>query len=169
MTITDADVWEVVKQDSEFMAKGFQSKEAEDVFKDYLENSLMTAIGDMLDKPVTIANMIDTKVAYIKNVLESGLLSRMVDAMPEDMLGLFGASGMLETLEDVLAQAIEMLEPIAKDVPMFLKEKGVSEEDVYEFMKFSPDNITKAMGGKFTIGDVLISQPAIILRMDDND
>jgi hypothetical protein len=162
--VTGKEIWAAAEKDPELMESVFQHKKPRAIFQDYIENDLLVAIGDILDKPANIENVLDVKIAYIKNTLETGLMSRLIEAVPQEVLGFFTAGSLLEMVTDMLLQAIEILGPIAKDVPAFLKENGVSDKFLYEQLKFSPENIAMAIGNKLTIGDLLISQPAVILK-----
>jgi len=181
MTITSPKIWEAVKKDTKFMQQGFKYEKTAKILQDYIENSLLIVVDDMVNKPATIANIINVKIASSKHALSSDLFSKIIKSTHEEALGIFSSIGMLKIIVNRLGQIVEMLKPIAKNVPKFLKENDVSEELVYRRMELNPENIKKAMSGKLTIGDILVSQPVVILgeilfsqpafmlRTNDND
>lgn len=166
MTISSEDLWRMTIQDKEFMSS-LQGEKAANVMKDYIDKNLLIVLAPLLDKPATIANLIDTKIAYMKDALSAGLISKIMAASPQDSSLFFDAKDLIEIAEAMLSSAIDMLEPIAKDIQTFLNENETDEFSLYMQMGLNPDNIGKAMNGELNIGALLLSQPTIILKMDN--
>jgi len=167
MTITGTAVWVEIQKDATFMNQGYQYEEPAKILREYLENELLEIIGDMIGKQATIANLLETKVLCIKHALNSGLILRTIRAMPNEALKACGFSinDVLEMTMNSLTNSIPILEKIAKDVPDFLKQHGVSEEVIYTNIGVNQENIGKIE--TLTIGDILISQPGVILKMNE--
>lgn len=164
--ITGKDIWEKASKDPA-VTKAIMFKSQMAVFQDYVENNLLDAIGDMMDKPATLENIINAKVAFVKNVLSTGLIRKFIEAEPARGSMIANSGVVIKMLESVLEQLVEALEPIAADMQKFLEENNLSEAFIYAKMGLSSDNIDKAAKGELTIGELILDQPAVILKMND--
>ncbi|MCD4762164.1 hypothetical protein K8R32_04375 [bacterium] len=162
MAIDPKELWKAIKNNERMMSL-LQSEEQKMVLKEYIENGFLVAVGDIIDRPVNAKSTIDMQLAYLKDALSNGLFVNLAKAAPKEELTFISIDGVIEMFVGLMAQAVEMLEPIAKDIPAFLKENGFSEEQILIQLNVNKYNIKKANKGNLTIGDLLLSQPDVFL------
>lgn len=83
-----------------------------------------------------------------------------------DAIHNFGGLMDESVISDMFSKLLDMIEPIARDCATFLEEQGVTEEQLMLSPQagLSDENQALWKEGALTIGDILGTQPEIILR-----
>jgi len=129
--------------------------------KDELSSPYLTA-------PCTLKSLLDAKITVLKLVTEDDFIPRLVRAnmaeadpeFAEAAAQLFGMAG------ELLPMLIEQMEDIAKDLPAFLAQNELTEEQLMlsENVGLSPSLQETYKRGELTIRDVLVHQSAVIFK-----
>lgn len=125
------------------------------------------ALKDHLDNVVTLATLMDAKVAFLRYCVAGEYVKKVVEVMPEGSFGWMNAEEAAETMQDLMTQAVEMLAKVVKNVPAFLKSQGVTEEQMMAHPKgvaLKPNVLKLYKDGTLTIADVLKMQPMVIVK-----
>ncbi len=125
------------------------------------------ALKDHLDKIVTLATLMDAKIAFLRYCVENDYVKKVVAAMPEDSFGWMDAKGVVEMMQGIMAQVVEILAEFVKDVPAFLESQGITEEQMMAHPKgvaLKPNVLKLYKAGNLTIADVLKMQPMVIVK-----
>lgn len=162
-------VWKALREDPVFLAE--TPEELWSALEPYIE-ALPEILGeDLLDESVTLTTLLKAKAAFIRYRLESDYTREMVAAIPEEQLFFVGMGNEEVTarMEALTRGALQFLEAIVEDVPCFLQALDVTEEQAILGLKpvLSPENLKKYRAGKLTIGDILLSQPMLIVKITD--
>lgn len=130
-----------------------------DAVKPFIE-AAPKALADFLNKTVTLRVLADTKIAFVRYCLDNGFVEKM------DGVTTLGG----ELIKSLFEGVIEMLGNVMKDVPAFLQAHGVTEDQVMLGPKvgLNAGNQAKYKAGKLTVAELLRTQPAVILR-NNND
>jgi len=163
MNITGKDIWLETEKCLSYIHDVRYPKQRE-MFREYVEKHLLDAIGDMLDKPATLENIYKTKIAYTKDIVRIGLPRKLIEATPDFFFKLFGEKDIAAT-DSQLKEMIETLELIVADVNGFLKKINCDDLYAYKWLQLSSDNIIKAQKGCLTIGELMLSQPHLTLKI----
>ena len=155
MNPTAQQVWEATTNDPKFaeeMPAGSAQREA---IKPFIEGSV-TALDGQLEESVTLQTIADAKVKFLRYCVENNFGKVM-----DDVLGM-GA----DMINGMLEQLIDMVEPMLADTTEFLEENGVTEEEVMVSAQIgmNDDNQKKWRAGTLTIGELLLTQPSVILQ-----
>ncbi len=154
MRPTAAQVWETITADSQFIAQAPEGSAVRIATRPFIEGSV-EALGDPLENFVTPKVIFEAKVTFFRYCLENNFGKVVGDAvgMDADL-----ATGMLVGL-------IEMLEPVIQNFLKFLEENGVTEEQIMidPQIGLNTANQQKWRDGTLTLGELLLTQPAIIL------
>lgn len=161
-------VWKALSEDPLFLAE--IPEELWPALKPYIE-ALPEILADLLDEPVTLMTLLKAKAAFVRYCLESDYACEMAAAIPEDQLFFVGISNeeVIARMDALTRGALQFLETIVEDVPGFLQVFDVTEEQAILAFKpvLSPENLKKYRAGKLTIGDILLSQPMLIIKNID--
>ncbi len=155
MRPTAAQVWDAIQTDPGFAAEAPADSPQREIIRPFIEGSV-TALDSQLDTVVTLQTLADAKVAFLRYCLEHNLGRAMSNALgvSEGMLTM-----MLQRLVDMFAQ-------ITSDMDAFLKENGITEDEVMAGPQIGLNATCKQkwQDGTLTIGELLLLQPAIILQ-----
>lgn len=153
MILTGNDVWEAILTDPQFIPQipeGNSPQRA--AIRPYIEGSVR-ALGDQLDTIVTLQSYAKARASYLRFCVENdyGEVMRGV--------GWTVPKGMFKYLS-------EMYESIAEDTTEFLEDNCMTEEEVMlsQIIELNPDNQLKYREGTLTIGELLLTQPTVIIR-----
>lgn len=136
---------------------------------DFVEYTKAVAVelGDKLQQPVTLESLMNAKLAALEFCVSEGWAKRLSHAALK-------ASGVEDSMLDALAESalammpplIEQLKEMAQDVPAFLKEYGVAEQQVMESPQvgLNDANLQKYKEGSLTIAELYMTQPSIIIK-----
>jgi hypothetical protein len=125
------------------------------------------ALKDHLDNVVTLATLMDAKVAFLRYCVAGEYVKKVVAAMPEDSFGWMSAESAGEMMQGMMDQMVEMLAEMVKDVPAFLEAQGITEEQMMAHPKgvaLKPSVLKLYKAGTLTIADVLKMQPMVIVK-----
>lgn len=163
--INTEDVWEAFRKDPEAAAYPGPMQEA---IKPTVEK-LPEILSDLVDKPLTVSTLMEAKVRVIKYTIDNGVIKALVESMPDDYLGFFTRTGLLDMLLETLGNLLPVLNSISQDAVKFLEERGLTEED----LMMSPDvHLNEEvkdeyLKGQMTIGRLLTMQPMAIIKNDN--
>ena len=157
-SLTSAQVWSASLADPKFASEMPEGSPTRVIIQPFIE-AAPTALAEFLDRPLTLKVFIDAKVAFLRYCLDNGFAEKMSDAV--------GFGG--ELVESALEAVIEMLAEVFKNVPAFLDERGITEEQVLLSPEVGLNDENKALykSGTLTVADVLRTQPAVILKNSD--
>ena len=165
MQVDSQKVWEAFERDPASVSYPGPLREA--VKPTVLK--LPEILSEQLETPVTFESLMGAKVVFIKYCLDNGVIKELVEVIPNDLLGSFSRSGILDSMLENLSASLDTFTDIAKDVPKFLEDNGISEQDVL----FSPDfglgeEVKKEyLEGHLTIGRLIEIQPMVIVKNDN--
>src|SRR5688572_6717123 len=132
----------------------------------YLElvDALPTTLAAHLDKKVTLAALIEAKLAMVEHLLETGFVGKMFAAVPEELLPIPREELTEMTVEGLKALRMPFMEMI-KDAEGFLAEQGATERQVLAHPRggaFNAKTLAAYDKGALTIRGVLETQPAVL-------
>lgn len=157
MRPTAQQVWEATIIDPKFISQVPEGSPQRDAIRPFIEGSV-EALGDQLENTVTLQTICNAKVRFLRYCVENniGKLMSEITGMESEVI-----NGMFDKL-------IDMFESMLKDVNAFLEEHGVTEEQIMTSPEvgMSADNQHKWREGTLTIGELLVTQPSIILTND---
>lgn len=157
-------VWKAFTEDPEAAAYPGPTQEA---IRPTVEK-LPEILSDLVDKPLTPSTLMDAKVRVIKYTIDNGVIKALVESMPENNLGFFTKTGLLDMLLKTLGNMLPIFTSIAQDEIKFLEERGITEKD----LMMSPDlHLNKEvkeeyLKGQMTVGKLLTMQPMVIIKND---
>lgn len=154
MKPTPIQVWEATIADQNFVAKMPEGSRQREAIRPFIEGAV-EALADQLENYVTIQTLVEAKFAYLRWCIENGLGRVMAEAT--------GTNPRL--IEPVLGKMFKMLEEMCNNLPALLERHSITEEQLMRDPKLgmNADNIEKWRSGVLTIGELLVTQPAIIL------
>jgi len=132
--------------------------------KEFLEiieptvKALPEILKDQLEKKVTFDSVGRARITYLKYCLNNGSVDKLLRLWGLDAEGAFVVKEMIKDL-------VERFEETLKDAPAILEARGVTEEDVM-LSRLSKENFEKYKKGNLTIGDLIASQPSLIVNDD---
>lgn len=161
--ITGKQILSALMKDPEYSAQPASVIEASNPFM----LAIPEALKDHLDKIVTLATLMDAKIAFLRYCVANDYVKKVVSAMPEDSFGWMDADSMAEMMQNMMAQVVEMLAEVVKDAPAFLEAQGITEEQMMAHPKgvaLKPSLLKLYKAGTLTIADVLKMQPMVIIK-----
>lgn len=160
-------VWDKILTDPEFAD---QPETVKDAMRPFFMAAPVVLI-DLLDLPVTLANLMTAKLMFLQYCLENDYIRTVVDATPEEALGLFGPTEVIALLESALCGLIQQLSELTNPeaVAELLAIQGITEEEVMLGPKvnFAPSTAVLYQNGELTIRRLLIEQPMVIVKNTD--
>lgn len=132
----------------------------------YLElvDALPTTLAAHLDKKVTLATLIEAKLAMVEHLLETGFVEKMFAAIPEDLLPLPREELTAMTVEGLKALRMPFMEMIT-DAEGFLAGRRMTERLALAHPRggaFNAATLAAYDKGTLTIRGVLENQPAVL-------
>jgi len=121
------------------------------------------ALKDHLDNVVTLATLMDAKIAFLRYLVDNEYVKKVVAAMPKDSFGLMDAKEVAEMMLDAMGQVIEIFAEVVKDVPTFLEALEITEEQMM-VQALNPNTLKLYKTGTLTIAVVLKMQPMVIVK-----
>ncbi len=123
---------------------------------------LPEVLRDYMALPVTTESLLKSKRAILAHVLEGDRLTTLLKkAMGVSAYTLLG--GMAKMALETMLQSID---EAASDIPSILKHLGTTEEEfmLSERTNLSPENANKYRAGTLTIGDLVYTQPFVLIN-----
>src|SRR5688572_33070301 len=132
----------------------------------YLElvDALPATLAEHLDRKVTLATLIEAKLAMVEHLLETGFVEKMFAAIPEQLLPVPREELAAMTVEGLKGLRMPFMEMI-KDAEGFLAERGATERQVLAQPRggaFNAGTLAVYDKGALTIRGVLETQPAVL-------
>lgn len=155
-SITGEQVWDVVSKDPDFLDVA-STKAQHEAIKPFFM-AAPEVLAHVIDKPVTLESLNRAKLDFLRYASQNGFFRAVTKGTPDET--------MIDMFEPVIAGLISMMTAIAEDVPAFLKENDLTEEEVIlgPAVGLNRANIERYRVGTLTIGQVLLSQPMIIFK-----
>lgn len=151
-TVADA-AWENLQHTKEFWEQMPPNSEA---LSERFIRQVVNGFDGRYDEPLTLAVMVESKLAGQRFFLEDGNL--------EELAGLAG--GTADMMRGALGMAIEMMEQMASSIPEMLKAQGLTEEQVLldDSTEFSEAAKAKVRDGSLTIGEAFSLSAAAMVK-----
>jgi hypothetical protein len=162
--ISGSKVWRALLADPLFLAEVPQEQWS--VFKLYA-GVLPEVLACLLDEPVSLESIMRARLITIHYFLGGGFVKKMTEALPEERL-CRPRQEWIEMTEGHLHDLYSKAKEIIKDVPRFLEYICSTEEGAIVNLPptLSLDNLRKLRVGELTIGDILVSQPYVVARVN---
>lgn len=157
MKPTAEQVWAATTADPKFAAEMPEGSPQRDAIRPFIEGSVKV-LDDQLEDTVTLQAIATAKMEFLRYCVENNFGKVMGDVM--------GMGG--ETITRLFKQLVDMLQPLSENMTAFLEENGVTEEQVMVSSQIgmSAENQQKWRDGTLTIGELLLTQPSVILQND---
>jgi len=157
MRPTAQQVWEATIQDSKFAEQAPEGSPVREALRPFVEASV-EVLDELLETTVSLQVIADAKMRFLRHCVEYDIGKIMGDVM--------GFGGDMFT--SLFEQIIDMLEPLVKDIAAFFEEHGVTEEQVMlsDKVGLNAENQAKWRTGTLTLGELLLTQPGVILQND---
>jgi hypothetical protein len=150
-------MWDALPVDPKF-ALMLPSAKAQAVFRKYVEE-VPQILADLLDQPVTVENLIKSRLAFVRYGNEHGLINEMVAASRVSDHAKLAAKWQGET-----DRLIESFTDMLTNLSVFMGKYGVTDEKVFDDMNQTfPEELRQRIRSGMTIGDLLLEKPSIIL------
>ncbi len=157
-------VWETL-QDVEAFLEEIPEGKPREVFGEFVRN-VPELLKEQLDEKITFASLLKAKLTIVKATLEGDFLERLFRAYPEDAMP-FSVDVILEMATSALSALIPSVEDILNDVPAYMVENGVTEEQILSHPKagrLNRKSMAAYRAGTLTVGELLELQPWIIIK-----
>ncbi len=148
-------VWAAMLLDAKFAAEAPEGSPQREAMRPFIEGSV-AALDELLDETLTLDSFGRAKVTFLRYCIDNNFAKVVGDVIGMDD---HVSASMFEVL-------IETLEYILKDTRTFLADNGVTEEQVMQSQEVGLNhaNQEKWRAGTLTIGELLQSQPGVILQ-----
>ena len=155
MPLTAKEVWDSAMSDPKMRAQAPIGTAREDAIRPFIE-AVPRALAPYLEKKVTLQTYIDTKLAFLRHCVQSGFPEIMAHVLDTNQ----------DLIKSKLEGLVEMLEDMTKDIPAFLKNYGMTEDDILLNSKVGLNEANKDLykSGELTVEHLLRTQASIILN-----
>lgn len=160
--------WERLLENPEFTTQAPEGP-ARELFREFVTTKLAEVAGDQLSLPVSVGSLMETQRRIAHHYVDTDFLGRLIDAMPEEMLGFLGKDAARGMMTAMFAGLVEMLDQIIPNVPAFLQSQGVTEEQMLQHPKgggLSPISMAAWRAETLTVGGLLNTEPWAVLNMN---
>jgi hypothetical protein len=151
------DAWDKLKKTSEFTS-GMTPKTVL-VFEPIVVGFPRIAGEEILNAKADLRGVFNAKISFIEYAIKQDFVSKFAEAA-----GL--GSDLFDFLNSAMSEFIEIFSKIAKDVPSFLEDQGISEADSLSMIGYD-DKLMKKLEKGMTIADLYQSNPMIIVKNTD--
>lgn len=157
-SLTGAEVWAATVADPSFTEEVPEGDPMREVLRPFVE-ATPVVLADFLDKKATMETVVHAKLAFLKYCLKNGLVQKAADAL----------GAMTGMLEQAFASVVSMLEASCENIPALLIQAGMTEEEAMldPSMRFNEASKQAYNAGTLTIGDLLRTQPTVIIKNTD--
>ena len=158
--VTPEAVWEAHLRDPEISAL---SPEMLEVLREYVWQLPSLLLWD-LDKPATVATVLEAKLKFLKHCLENGFVKK---AVAVERAGVFDEV-LAEMMEGVFADLLFQFESSLDNLDEILKQNGMTDEELMlrDHMGLKEEAKSLYRSGELTIGRLLLVQPSVISKND---
>ncbi len=157
-------VWETL-QDVEGFQEEIPEGKPREVFGEFVRN-VPELLKEQLDTKLTLASFLQAKLTIVKATLEGDLLERLFKAYPAETLP-FSIDVILDMAKSALSVMIPSVEDILNDVPAWMAENGVTEEQALSHPKagrLNRKSMAAYRAGTLTVGELLELQPWVLIK-----
>jgi hypothetical protein len=135
-------------------------------FVDELCLALPSMLDEMLNQPVNMATLIASKLKLMAYLINSDALYRYDGELQKKIFYLSDRTYKFVATEFNLILGMNRLQEILKNPQIYLVSKNLSERDIITSTRtgFTGENNSKYQNGTLTIGELLITQPNVLLR-----
>lgn len=123
------------------------------LYERFIKGEFLESVATDLDLPVTIDNLLSVKTRYIRGWMN--LRASSESDRSEQETRKFAERG---------EAAVEEYRALMTTLASAFRAKGGSERMILEMMGLCPENLAKADAGSLTIGELLATQPSLILE-----
>jgi hypothetical protein len=131
------------------------------LLKPYLQK-LPETLGDMMNAKVTVQSWMKAQCAFMKNMIDSGLVEELVKLVPPEQLAQLG--GREEAIRRMTLELRTMVEQTEQLIPLIgdlMRQKNITEEQLFLQMGLNEANMAKFRNHDLTIADILLTQPSL--------
>lgn len=156
-------IWKAVLADAEFTSGMPESAHAP--FRE-LVDALPAALEGHLDKPVTLASLMEAKLVMVEHMLDTGFVEKFIAALPEDALPA-SPGEMAAMLKDGFRTMRMPLMEMIHNTAAFLRQTGMTERQILAHPKgghFSAATLKAYDDGALTLRTLLETQPWTLLK-----
>lgn len=155
MKITGKQIVRAVEQEGLILSG--KTQEQRRLLEGYLEHELPLALKDLLDSKVSAETILRAQLENCRRQIAVGFPRRMTELAFDPNDAQFAQRvGIMENLYEDIVQKIEHLLRDPKQIKSH-------ELDYLRSLGFSPENYQKVRTGQITIGELLLSQPHILV------
>lgn len=167
MIITTKAIWEAVQADPAIQRVGLLHGKAANILYNYFGQELIGLLAPIMTKPLNALRLYRLKGLYQRNGLERGFFRRMVLAIREEKPDIANEElAFWEHLKDYGEEILALLRSTDEE-EQWRGLKGIvtaeAESQFFREVNLRPESLAGVLQGKFTIGDLLVSQPGIFL------
>jgi hypothetical protein len=147
--------------------RGFETEKQEEVFKDLCENHTLRILSSFLESAATIENICAAKIKFIRACLEEGWVNRIFNTNPkcgEMGMGFVTPEEDPEVFSQTVTRLISAMEEITSAYIKIGNEEAIDKTWVLKRLGVSEQNAERIISGELSIGEILMSQPIVILQ-----
>lgn len=166
--ITGEQVWDALKEEANFLAEVPEGAPRA-IFRE-LCLELPTILKEDLDAPLTLKTLMRAKVTMLDRMNETGLLRRLVEAYPLELLNGMPREMLVDTLADSVTGLVAAMQEILEDFDAWFARAGVHEADILADPKHGRLNAAAMeayRAGTLTVGGLLVLQPWALIKNTD--
>ena len=166
MSVNFSTVWSNLNNDPKFEQNPESVREAA---KPHIE-ALLKELDEHFGNVATLQNYTDARMVCLRYFLNSSYIDDVVNAMPVKSLMGFSIKDLAEMSKGMMESALEMFEPMSKDVAAFLEENGVTEDQVMLNPQVGLRDEARQLYKKhnLTIGKLFELQPMALIDFTGN-
>lgn len=153
-------VWQLSCGHSEFLRQMPEGSPYREALRPFLEASV-DVLEDMFNMPACVQTVAEAKLRYMRHCIDNGY-TKVVVKILSSIIGSADES----RVTDMYARVIGELKLVVYDAKASLNERGVTEETIMTsaWIGLNAENQEAWRNGTLTIGDILASQPEVILH-----
>lgn len=163
--VTGEAIWKAMSAESTFQAD--VPKSAHGVFRE-LCDAAVEAFEPFLNQVITLEVFAEAKCATVR-FLMNGWNGKILGAYPDEVFLVLDRESFIATAEEVMEMLLVQMEEVKGQLRAMLAENGVTEEMFFASEnggRFTSETMAKWKAGGFTIGDLLITQPSSLFKMN---
>ncbi|MEA3248901.1 MAG: hypothetical protein U9Q03_00915 [Patescibacteria group bacterium] len=166
MNITGEDIWQAVENDA-FMMSRLPTEAHRAAMRVYVRNWLPAALSNLLDSTASVETVFRAQLAHAHCCEVTGL-THLLTAADMKVQPHHIPEFIKQMTRGLYEYAFSRLKPFVDDVQLFLDLHDATERDVLKTTSLTPENIGRILCGEMTIGDVLLTQPAVVLDQSED-
>lgn len=164
--ITGEMIWKGLEEHGKTVYKLNEGQK--EVLRKHIFDDIPKLFDDLIGQRITLDTYGKARIKFIQYSIESGLLRELAQNIPDDYFKKIKKDRdfAIKILEAGASSVIIALEYSINEIKIFSEDQKETEKEFIlgPELCLSVENITKYLQGKLTIGDVLATQPWVILE-----